>query len=195
MNIHIGIMSSALIDPKQLKRIRQQAGLTQAELAKAAGLSQSIVAKVEAGDVDPTFSTLASLSRALNATVAQAGKKAADVMTSPVIGVQEDATLAKCVKMMKDRSISQMPVFSGQRLAGTVTENQIMALMLASPSGKDVLEQKVGDHVLPVFAAVGKDTPVEALYSLFRYMPAVLVVAGEKVEGIITKIDLLASGA
>lgn len=97
--------------------------------------------------------------------------------------------------MMKDRSISQMPVFAGQRLVGTATENQIMALMLAAPDAKECMEQKVGDHVLPVFAAVGQDTPAEALYSLFRYMPSVLVVAGEKVEGIITKIDLLASGA
>jgi predicted transcriptional regulator len=29
---------------------------------------------------------------------------------------------------------------------------------------------------------------------LFRYLPAVLVTSGEKVEGIITKIDLLAAG-
>ena len=195
MNIHVGILASALIDPRQLKRIRQQAGFTQAGLAKAAGLSQSIVAKVEAGAVDPTYSTLASLSRALNATMTRAGKKAADVMTSPVIGVQEEASLSSCVKMMKAKSISQMPVFSGRRLVGTVTENQIMALLLASSNAKECLEQKVWDHVLPVFAAVGRDTPVEALYSLFRYLPAVLVVAGEKVEGIITKIDLLASGA
>lgn len=88
-------MASALIDPKQLRRVRQQAGLTQAGLAKAAELSQSIVAKVEAGDVDPTFSTLAALSRALNDSVTKAGKKAGDVMTSPVIEVQEEATLAR----------------------------------------------------------------------------------------------------
>jgi predicted transcriptional regulator len=33
---------------------------------------------------------------------------------------------------------------------------------------------------------------VEALFSPFRYLPAVLVTSGEKAEGIITKIDLLA---
>jgi predicted transcriptional regulator len=48
--------------------------------------------------------------------------------------------------------------------------------------------------MFPVFAVVGRDTPVEALFSLFRYLPAVLVTSGEKVEGIITKIDLLAAG-
>jgi len=44
-------------------------------------------------------------------------------------------------------------------------------------------------------SVVGKDTPVEALYSLFRYLPAVLVEAGDRVEGIITKVDVLTSGA
>ena len=184
-------MATSLEDPKQLKRVRQQAGFTQAGLAKAAGVSQSIVAKVEAGRVDPTYGTLAALSRALNAGLTKKGKKAGDVMTAPVIGVQGDATLAKCVKMMKEKSISQMPVFQGSKLVGTVTEAQIMGLMLAATDPKDLLARRVGDHVLPVFAVVGEDTPVDALFSLFRYIPAVLVGSGDRVEGIITKIDLL----
>ena len=185
-------MSSNLIEPRQLKKVRIQMGLTQGRLAKEAGVSQSIVAKIEAGTVDPTYGTLASLSRALSTSITRKGKKAADVMTSPVIGVQVEATLSQCVKTMKEKSISQMPVFSGSKLVGTVTENQIMGLILGATDPKQFLSQKVGVHVLPVFAVVGQDTPVEALFSLFRYMPAVLVGSGEKVDGIITKIDLLA---
>jgi predicted transcriptional regulator len=71
----------SLIDPKQLKRIRNQIGYTQ-----TAGLSQSIIAKIEAGSVDPTFSTLATIPGALNANVTTKGKKAGDVMTSPAKG-------------------------------------------------------------------------------------------------------------
>jgi len=185
-------MSSNVIDPKQLKRIRTQVGYTQGKLAREAGVSQSIVAKIEAGTVDPTYGTLASLSRALSASLTQRGKKAGDVMTTPVIGVQVEATLAQCVKTMKEKSISQMPVSSGTKLVGTVTENQIMGLILGAEDPKEFLSQKVGDHVLPVFAMVGEDTPVEALFSLFRFMPAVLVGSGDRVDGIITKIDLLA---
>jgi predicted transcriptional regulator len=95
---------------------------------------------------------------------------------------------------MKSRSISQMPVFLGQKMVGTVTDDQIVYLVSSSPNPTELLRQRVGDHILPVFAVVGKDTPVEALFSLFRYMPAVLVACGEKVEGIITKIDLLSAG-
>lgn len=186
-------MASSLIDPRHVKRIRLQVGLTQAGLAKAAGLSQSIIAKVEAGAVDPTFSTLVAISKALNASVTTTWMKADDVMTSPVITVQASARLSECVKVMKESSISQMPVLSGGRMVGTVTESQIMSLVLGAAAPDEVLGQRVGDHILPVFAVVGPDTPVEALSSLLRHMPAVIVASGEKVEGIITKIDLLAA--
>lgn len=177
-----------------MKRIRSQAGFTQAKLAEAAGVSQSIIAKIEAGGVDPTFSTIAAISRALSSGTAAKGKRASDVMTSPVIGVQSDVSLSKCVKTMKSHSISQMPVFSGPKMVGTVTDNQIVSLVSAASDPGELLREKVGDHVLPVFAVVGRDTPVEALFSLFRYMPAVLVASGDKVEGIIAKIDLLSAG-
>lgn len=187
-------MAVQLIDPKQLKRIRVQLGYTQAGLAEAAGVSQSIVAKVEAGAVDPTFRTLRAISTALNSRIVTTGKKAADVMSSPVIGVNSDARLSECVAMMKKNAFSQMPVFSGGKMVGTITEGRILDLLAAAPDPVEVLSQRVRNHVQPVFAVVGRDTPVEALFSLFGYLPAVLVVSGEKVLGIITKIDMLAAG-
>lgn len=187
-------MAVQLIDPKQLKRIRLQLGYTQASLAEAAGVSQSIVAKVEAGAVDPTFKTLRAISVALNSRIITTGKKAADVMSSPVIGVDSDARLSECVAIMKKNAFSQMPVFSGGRMVGTMTEGRILSILATATDPAEVLNQRVRDHVQPVFAVVGRDTPVEALFSLFGYLPAVLVVSGEKVLGIITKIDMLVAG-
>ncbi|MGD1055396.1 MAG: CBS domain-containing protein [Nitrososphaerales archaeon] len=187
-------MAVQLIDPKQLKRIRMQLGYTQAGLAVAAGVSQSIVAKVEAGVVDPTFRTLRAISTALNSRIVTTGKKAAEVMSSPVIGVNSDARLSECVAIMKKNAFSQMPVFSSGKMVGTITEGRILDLLAAAPDPAEVLSQRVRNHVQPVFAVVGRDTPVEALFSLFGYLPAVLVVSGEKVLGIITKIDMLAAG-
>jgi predicted transcriptional regulator len=187
-------MAVQLIDPRQLRRIRLQLGYTQVSLAEAAGVSQSIVAKVEAGAVDPTFRTLSAISVVLNSRIATKGKKAADVMSSPVIGVNSDARLSECVAIMKKNGFSQMPVFSVGRMVGTITEGGILNILATAPDPAKVLNQRVRDYIQPVFAAVGRDTPVEALFSLFGYLPAVLVVSGEKVLGIITKIDMLAGG-
>ena len=163
-------------------------------MAKAAGVSQSIIAKIEAGDVDPTFSTLTAISKALRATTSKQGKRAADVMSSPVIGVQADTRIRECAGQMKRKGFSQMPVFSGERIVGTITDSHIVTLLSEAQDPRKLLEDKVGNHTQPVFAVVGRDTPVEALFSLFRYLPAVLVETGDKVEGIITKIDLLTAG-
>jgi len=188
-------MSSNIIEPRQLKRIRTQLGYTQGALARAAGVSQSIIAKIEAGTVDPTFNTLSAISRAVRTTTTKAGKKAADVMSSPVVGVQEVDRIRLCADLMKKKGYSQLPVFNGERMVGTITDSHIVTLLSEAQDPGKLLDDRVGNHILPIFAVVGRDTPVEALYSLFRFLPAVLVGSGEKVEGIITKIDLLSSGA
>jgi len=187
-------MSSGIIEPRQLKKIRTQLGYTQGALARAAGVSQSIIAKIEAGAVDPTFNTLSAISMALKATTTKRGKKAADVMSSPVAGVQEEDSVRSCAELMRRKGYSQLPVFHEEKIVGTVTDSHIVTLLSEAQNPKKLLDDKVGDHILPVFAVVGRDTPVEALYSLFRYLPAVLVGRGDRVEGIITKIDLLTSG-
>ena len=188
-------MSSSLVEPRQLKRIRTQLGYTQGRLAEAAGVSQSIIAKIEAGAVDPTYGTLAAISRALSAETRGKVRTAKDVMSSPVVGVQEGARVRDCAAIMKKKGFSQVPVFSGERMVGTVTDSRIMDLLSASADPAKVLEEKVGAYVQPAFAVVGEDTPLDALFSLFRYLPAVLVVSGGKVEGIVTKIDLMTAAA
>ena len=187
-------MSSNIIEPRQLKKIRTQLGFTQVALARAAGVSQSIIAKIEAGNVDPTFNTLSAISRALRATTTKQGKKAADVMSSPVVGVQEGDSIRRCADLMKKKGYSQLPVFSGERMIGTITDSHIVTLLSEAQDPRRLLDDSVGNHILPIFAVVGRDTPVEALFSLFRYLPAVLVETGDRVEGIITKIDVLTSG-
>jgi predicted transcriptional regulator len=184
-------MSSALVEPRQLKKIRTQMGYTQGALAKAAGVSQSIIAKIEGGAVDPTYSTLAAISKALNSRSKAVVKKAGDVMSSPVVGVQEDARIKDCAALMKRKGFSQVPVFAGERIVGTITDSHIMDLLTAAPDARKVLEERVKGHIQPVFAVVGRDTPVDALFSLFKHLPAVLVEGDNRIEGIVTKIDLM----
>ena len=44
--------------PQELRSLRKKANLTQKELAMKAGISQALIARIEAGDVDPRVSTL-----------------------------------------------------------------------------------------------------------------------------------------
>ena len=55
---------------RQLIVIRKQLGWTQQQLAKASGIQQSEISRIERGQGNPTYSTLEALARAANMTVA-----------------------------------------------------------------------------------------------------------------------------
>jgi len=54
-----------------LKRLREQRGLTQEQLAKRAGVSHGYIARLEIGMHDPSLSTLSKLAKALKVSVAE----------------------------------------------------------------------------------------------------------------------------
>jgi transcriptional regulator with XRE-family HTH domain len=56
---------------KTLKTLRTKKNLSQATLAKRAGLSREYVNKIEAGRYDPPLSTLNSLAKALGVPVTE----------------------------------------------------------------------------------------------------------------------------
>jgi predicted transcriptional regulator len=186
-------LSVSTIDPKQLKKIRVQLGITQSELARAAGVSQSLIAKLESGLVDPSFSTMKAISEALRSQIRIEGKKASEVMSKPVISIQSNVTISESVNAMKKNGISQLPVYNGTRLVGAITENQIVQLLSTLDDPRSILGKPISNYLQPSFPIVSADTPVEALFSLFKFVPAILVASGDKVEGVITKIDMLSA--
>jgi len=51
---------------EKIKNAREKAKLTQEEVAKKAGLRGNYFAKIERGEINPTFKTLHSIKKALN---------------------------------------------------------------------------------------------------------------------------------
>lgn len=186
-------MSVSVIDPRQLRRIRTRLGMTQASLGKAAGLSQSLIAKIESGQVDPSFSTVKSIAEALRGRIREGGKKASDVMSRPLISVQSNTPLSECIELMRRRGVSQLPVFSGSQVAGSISEGHIVSLLSSGADPQVSLGKAVSKYLEPGYPTVDARTPIEALYSLFNFVPAVLVTSGEKIEGIVTKIDMISA--
>ncbi len=186
-------MSIVLFEPREVKKIRSQLGLTQNQLAKEAGVSQSLIAKIEAGNIDPSFSTMVSITRALRTRMNLRSKKVREVMSSPVVSVQPYTTLKKCVEIMKVEGISQLPVLSNGRSVGSITETQVLSLIGSSQNPEILLERPVSACMQGPFPQVGPDTPVEAITPLLSFFPAVLVVSEDKVEGIVTKIDIISA--
>ncbi len=56
---------------RRLKRLREHQGLTQAQLARKAGLTLGYIGRLEIGMHDPSLSTLRKLAKALKVTLAK----------------------------------------------------------------------------------------------------------------------------
>ncbi|CCD95761.1 Uncharacterized HTH-type transcriptional regulator y4dJ (modular protein) [Bradyrhizobium sp. ORS 375] len=56
---------------RNLRRLRLDKGLTQEELANAAGLRQALISELEAGKLDVRIDTLSRVAIALDATLAE----------------------------------------------------------------------------------------------------------------------------
>jgi predicted transcriptional regulator len=164
--------------------------LTQAELAKRAGVSQSLVARIEAGTVDPRYSKVAGIFRALD-ELKEREVSAAEIMTKDVVGVQTTVRIEGVTKKMKTYCVSQMPVYDGDAIVGSISEAVIIDQIGRGVDGKLLSSNPVKDYMEDAFPTVKPETPVSVVSALLEHNTAVLVSEKGKVKGIITKADIL----
>jgi len=175
--------------PDELRRQRESLGMRQTELARRAGISQSMVARIEAGSVDPRVSTLNKIIAVLN-SAGQVPVTAAAVMHSPVISVSPSDPISRALEIFEKNNISQLPVIENGVPAGCISESVIV---------KAIEQQRlhraqpfyVKDFTEPGFPTVSSGTGVETVMNILQQNHAVLVVDSGIVRGVITKHDLI----
>ena len=60
-------------------------------------------------------------------------KKVREVMSNPVVTIQEDVPIAEVADLMLQKSISRVPVVRGKELIGIVTRHDFIKLMVVNP--------------------------------------------------------------
>jgi predicted transcriptional regulator len=175
--------------PEDLRAERVRLGLTQERLAEEAEVSQSFVARVELGEVDPSYSTLRAIVDALNRAEMRE-RTLAEVMSEPVVSVGPGADIGDAADEMRDRGFSQLPVVDGGVPVGSVSEEDIVRA-LAEGQAPEVAEQPVREIMAAPFPALDPDEPVDVALRMLEDRDAVLVVEGGQAIGVLTKADLL----
>jgi len=176
---------------EELKRLRKEAGLTQRELARLAGVSQSLIARIESGTVDPRASTLRKILQALSS--ARRPWTVADVMHSPVITLDASEPVRRAIEVMEREGISQIPVLKDGRVVGCVYEAGLLKALRRSRDPKALLDMKVEDVMEEALPMLSPSSSLEEAYALLLSgKPAILVVDGGRIVGIVTKIDVVA---
>ncbi|MFH1835877.1 MAG: CBS domain-containing protein [Methanobacteriota archaeon] len=174
----------------EVSKRRKKYGLTQTELARSAGVSQSLIARIEGGSVDPRYSKVFAIFRALEEipeTVVYSEK----IMTNDVVGVQTTMNLGDATKKMNNFGVSQMPVYEGDVIVGSISEEVILDQIGKGVDGKTLSTTSVKDIMEEAFPTVNSETPLSVCSALLEHNTAVIVSEKGSVKGIITKSDIL----
>ena len=176
---------------EEVLKKRRVLGLRQKELAKLAGVSQSLIAKLESGKIDPSYTKVKAIFDVLESLEMRREVYVEQILHDKVVGIRESDTVSKAVQLMREYGYSQLPVFDGERAVGSISEKTILRQIL---SGKDLTQMSVlsvSEVMDEAFPQVGENAPLSLVSSLLQVYPAALVSKKGKVIGIVTKADLL----
>jgi len=106
-----------------------------------------------------------------------------------VITARRTDKVEAVVKKMRENDISQMPVVDDQGHAtGMIHEYDLLNFLI---EGKHRLSEVVDPLVQPIQGLVGPDTPIGRLREIFNDDNVAVVKEGDRITGILTKIDLI----
>jgi predicted transcriptional regulator len=176
---------------QDIAKRRRQLGLKQTELAKAAGVSQSLIAKLEAGTIDSSYTKVKTIFDVLEHLEFKTKVQAEKIRHNEVVSVQKSDSVSKVVNMMKEYGYSQIPVFEGKQSVGSVSEKTILRQILAGKDLEEISKLLTGEIMEEAFPQINEDAPLSLITSLLQTYSAVLVYKKGVLIGIITKADLL----
>ncbi|MHA2222881.1 MAG: CBS domain-containing protein [Candidatus Thorarchaeota archaeon] len=173
-----------ILTTDDLKNLRLRRGQTQVELAAEIGVSQSYIARLESGSLDPKLSLVKKIVEVLTE---KTGMVCSNIMTSEPLTIDARDVVSTAVTLMQENSYSQLPVLRGTQMVGIITEwdiiqnlqhdlHEISVQAVMSPSGSLMVDE---------------DTSVDVIIPLFENYQAVLVHNQGRIQGIITRSDLL----
>ena len=169
----------------EIKVIRKRVGITQFELANASGVSQSLIAKIEAGKLDPSFSKAQKIFDALNELSKKDELKAKQIMNKKLIFVGPESRVKEVISLMRKHQISQLPVIKEQKAVGMISET----ILLDAVANKKI--DKVNDIMSECPPIISKGTSLEIITGLLKFYPLVLVSEKGRFIGVITKSDII----
>lgn len=175
----------------EIEKRRKSLGLSQKELAKMVGVSQSMIAKIETGRINPSYIKTKAIFDLLESLEKKREIKVGEIVQGKVVGVQKDDPVSKATRIMNETGYSQLPVFDGTRIVGSMTEKSVLNQILAGKDPKELSKIPVESIMEESFPTVNEDAPLTVISALLQYSQAVLVTKKGQIKGIVTKADLL----
>ena len=176
-----------------IRKKRILLGLTQKELARETGISQSFIAKMESGKINPSYGHVKKIVNLLEKleNSSREEMRARQFCRKRVISLDADDRISHAVELMRAHNISQLPVFRGKVPTGSVTERGIVDLLSRGYDSGKLSSMKVSEIMEEPFPVINGDMPLSVISSLLQHNQAVLLSMEGEICGIITKADII----
>lgn len=174
---------------KDVRKLRKRMGMTQQELARKAGVSQSLLAKIETGRISPGYEKVRRIFAVLDEVAKKKETKAGALATKKLISAVPGESVAEIIKKMRLHKISQVPVMDKGKAVGLVTESGLLEKISGGLSpGRTAVNEVMEDSPPTISEKAG----VEAVMGLLKHFPIVLISKNGEIVGVVTKSDVLA---
>ena len=149
-----------ILTSADIQKLRQRRGLTQSELASKVGVSQSYIARLERGSLDPKLSLV---KRIVDILTGDTGRVCSEIMSTDPVTVDAREVVSTAVTLMQENNYSQLPVMRGTQLVGIITEwdiiqnlqhdlHEISVQAIMSPSKVLMVDGNTSiDVIIPLF--------------------------------------------
>lgn len=172
-----------------IKTRRQKLGINQKELSTLSSTSQSLIAKLEAGKLNPSYEIVKNIFMALDSLEHKKERKCGEIMVS-VITIEKSETIGKAIELMKKHSISQLPVIDKKEIVGSISESNVYNNILEGKEKNTLFKMKVEEIMDEPFPIINADYPISVAIPLLKSSEAILVKEKNILKGIITKSNL-----
>ena len=178
-------------DLKEIRRRRERLGISQHKLAKDLRISQSTVAKIESGKINPTYKIVERIFSHLSSLHSVGMGTVGEVASKPVLAVREGTSVAEAVKTLQKHGFKQLPVLNGNHNLGSLSERGISRRILETKTPESLLRKSVRTVMEEALPTLPEDVAVEVIIPLLQRTQAVLTSKKGRITGIVTNADLL----
>jgi len=175
---------------EEIPRRRRSLNLAQKDLALLAGVSQSMIAKIEGLKISPSYGRTKKIFDALEELERKAETKAKEIASRRVVCVRRQDLVAKATMVMRQTGFSQLPVLDNGFVVGSVSEKSILTQVVKGKSLSELSHERVESIMDEPFPQLDEDSPLSTILMLLQQGPAVVLTKKGRPSGIVTRADL-----
>lgn len=181
-------MSYQFPDLKQIKIYREKLNINQEKLAKAVGLSRSMIAHIETGKSAPSYKKVAEIFNHLIKKIGTIPDSVGEVYLRKPVTLRPGDKIKDALKILDTSDFSCIPITDGEEnLKGKVTRIGINEIS-DKTDYNEIFLREILEESPPT---VPHHTPTEWIMYFLTPPNCVLVTKSGKIEGIITMWDVV----